>query len=228
MTSMVKSSTSTAASSVPSSASCVSLTISPPGPGSAEQARRPGASIAMQSPSRKIQPARFHAARSGRARIRPGTLLLGADPRSSPIPRGCAPVVSCAVTSGCNRGAGGPRPPLPAHRPSSTGEQVPADPAPGQDEGDAEERPRGQALQQDARTSQRGPSDRGRAPTRRGGPGPGAPTRRRRPLRSLRLAPGSPLAPASPLHDGGAEKQPEEEHDRLEASRSDSRRRAWS
>ena len=131
------------------------------------------------------------------------------------MPGGCALVVSCAVTSGCKK-VTETRPPSPNSPSSLVSGLVPAHPAPGQDRRDAEERAGGQALQHDAGASQRGSANRGGAPRRRGGPGPGGPRPRRRRLRSWRRRRSrGRLAPPAP-HDGGAEIQPEEEHDRLE------------
>ena len=122
----------------------------------------PRRAIATQSPSRKIQPARFHGVEVGQGRSLRRHSRCSARSGSSPIPRGCAPVVSCAVTSGGNRGAEGPRPPLPSarHRAQLNGRRG-ASPSSIQARTRATRRngPVARRSSRTRRTGQRGPSD---------------------------------------------------------------------
>ncbi len=127
----------------------------------------PCRSMAIESPSRKIQPTWRQGARSGRAGALSPARPLSVSVATSPMVQACAPVVSCTVTSGCSPGAGGHDGSGASDRVSgrsgagragragraragrSAGEEVPARPHPGQDQHDAEDRSPRQALQHD-------------------------------------------------------------------------------
>ena len=103
----------------------------------------------------------------------------------------------------------------------SAGEQVPARPHPGQDQ----ERHAGTVPSPAARRTTAGRAERGarpaggaHRPTARGRGRP-TPRTRARSSRRLRARCGTvhvDVVPASPAHDGGAEPQPQEEHERLQ------------